>query len=397
VGLRIGIDATCWANNRGYGRYTRELVSALVSLAGEHEFVCFMDSFTVPRFGLAASNVRIEVVHQTVTPTVAMSRGGRSPLDMIRLTQAVRRAGLQAFYSPSVYGFFPLPPRLPALITVHDAIPERFPTSTFPTVRDRWLWWGKVRFALAQARLVLTVSDYAARELSAHLGVPESRIRVTLEGVSSEFRPSDSREDIRAAAERIQLPAEARWLIYVGGFDAHKHVDLLVRAHARVAKRHSERPLMLVLVGSIAGAFYQDVGSIQALIRELGTEQLVRWTDYLPDAELRHLHSGAIALALVSASEGFGLPAVEAARCGTPVVATTESPLPQVLDGGGVFVKPGDPDAIEGALEQLLSDETARQAMGRRALERASALSWTRSAQVVLDALQSVARPRAAA
>ena len=153
---------------------------------------------------------------------------------------------------------------------------------------------------------------------------------------------------------------------------------------------------MLLLVGAVADGFHQDVATIQAAIRDAGSESLVRWLGYRSDAELRHLHSGAVALALVSASEGFGLPAVEAARCGTPVVATTESPLPQILEGGGLFVTPGNAGAIEDALEVLVTDEPRRRAMGAQALVRAQALSWTRSARVTLEALQAVACPRRA-
>jgi glycosyltransferase involved in cell wall biosynthesis len=395
VALRIGIDATCWANGRGYGRFTRELVSALVPLAPEHEFVCYLDERSAAEFALIAPNLRREVVHQNVSPTLAAASGrGRSPMDMLRLSNAVRRSALDVFFSPSVYGFFPLPPGLPAVVTVHDAIPERFPALTLPTLKDRVFWWSKVRLALAQSRIVLTVSEYAAREVTTYLPVSSSRIRVTLEGVAAEYRPSDSLDEIRAAAAAAHLPANARWVIYVGGFGAHKHVDLLVRAHARVAQRHPDSPLMLLLVGAVADGFHQDVEAIQRAIRECGSDALVRWLGYRSDAELRHLHSGAVALALVSASEGFGLPAVEAARCGTPVVATTESPLPQILEGGGIFVKPGDVSAIEEALELLVTDEPQRRAMGSQALARAQALSWTRSARVALDALQSAARPR---
>jgi glycosyltransferase involved in cell wall biosynthesis len=395
VAVRIGIDATCWANSRGYGRFTRELVSAMISLAPHHEFVCFLDARSAERFALVNDNIHRVVVHQSVSPTVAAaSGGGRSPIDMLRLTNAVRRSSLHAFFSPSVYGFFPLPAGLPAVVTVHDAIPERFPSLTLPSLRDRWFWRAKVWLALAQAHLVLTVSDYAAREVAAHLRVPTSRIRVTLEGVSAEFRPSESPDQIRAAADRVGLPPGSQWFIYVGGFGAHKHVDLLVRAYGNVAKRHPELPLQLLLVGSQADVFHQDLASIQIAIQESGHQERIHWTGYLPDAELRHLYSGAIALALVSASEGFGLPAVEAARCGTPVVATAESPLPQILEGGGLFIEPGDAGAIEDALEQLVTDQPRRRAMGGRALERASTLSWLRSAQVALDAVEAVADVR---
>lgn len=398
MALRIGIDATCWANGRGYGRFTRELVSALMPMAPEHEFVCYLDERSAEVFALKSTNVRTEIVHQKISPTLAAASGsGRSPSDMLRLTSAVRRGALDVFFSPSVYGFFPLPLGLPAVVTIHDAIPERFPSLTLPTMRDRLFWWAKVRIALAQAQLVLTVSDYAASEIATHLHVPRSRLRVTLEGVADEYRPSDSVEQIRAAAKRAQLPDNARWVMYVGGFGAHKHVDLLVRALGRVARRHAERPLVLVLVGAKADGFQTDIESIEAAIRESGVDGLVRWLGYLPDAELRHLHSGALALALVSASEGFGLPAVEAACCGTPVIATTESPLPEILEGGGLFVPPGDAAAIETALEYLIADEGRRRALGDRALERARALSWHSSARVVLDALEAVARAASAA
>jgi glycosyltransferase involved in cell wall biosynthesis len=394
VALRIGIDATCWANGRGYGRYTRELVRSLVSLAPEHEFICFLDARAAERFDLDSRNVRRAVVAQNASPTLAATTGaGRSPVDMLRLTRAVGRQSLHAFLCPSVYGYFPLPPGLPAAVTIHDAIPERFPSLTLPSFKDRAFWWAKVRLALAQARIVLTVSDYAAREVVKYLRVDPSRIRVTLEAVAAEYRPSDSSDEIRGVASRLGLPGNARWVSYVGGYGAHKHVDLLVRAVAGVARRRPGCPLVLVLAGAVDDGFHSDVANVREAIRSSGAEDVVRWAGYVSDADLRHLHSGAVALALVSASEGFGLPAVEAARCGTPVIATTESPLPQLLEGGGIFVEPGDVSAIESALDRLLGDEAGRQEMGRRALERASALSWEKSASVTLEALESVARP----
>ncbi len=393
--MRIGIDATCWANERGYGRFTRELVSAMPPLVPEHELICFLDRRAAEGFALTAPNVRPVVVHQAVAPTVAASSGSRrSPVDMLRLTAAVRRAGLHAFFSPSVYGFFPLPPGLPAVVAVHDAIAERFPALTLPTRRDRLFWRMKVGLALQQASLVLTVSDYAAGEIARHLRIRPADIRVTLEGVSAAYQPSDDPAAIRAAAARAGVPAGARWLMYVGGFNPHKRIDLLVRAHAAVARRQPASPIALVLAGPTEEGFHQDLAGIRAAIEACGTTDLVRWAGYLSDEDLRQLHSGALALVLPSESEGFGLPAVEAASCGTPVVATAESPLPRLLEGGGLFVMPGDLSALERALDVISTDEDTRRAMGRRALERARTLSWPRSARVALDALEEVATAR---
>lgn len=390
--MRIGVDATCWANDRGYGRFTRELIAAMVPQASAHEFVCFLDGRSAARFDLDAPNVRRVVVPQSVAPTVAASSGSRRSVpDMLRLSRAVRRERVDVFFSPSVYGYFPLPPGLPAVITIHDAIAERFPELTLPTRRDRWSWRAKVRFALMQARIVLTVSEYAAREVATHLGVPAARLRVTLEGVSDAYRPSESADEIRDAASRAGVPAGARWFMYVGGLGPHKHVDLIVRAHAEVASHVPDAPPHLVLVGPVDDGFHADAAGIRRTVQACGTEALVHWAGFLPDEEIRHLHSGAVALVLASASEGFGLPAVEAARCGTPVIATTESPLPEVLAGGGIFIEPGDPEPIVEAMETFLHDEPTRRERGRRARERAGLLSWTRSARVALDALLDAA------
>jgi glycosyltransferase involved in cell wall biosynthesis len=394
--MRIGIDATCWANERGYGRFTRELVTAMTALSPADEFICLLDEASARRFDLHGQHIVPLLVDQAATP--ATTGRGRSPRELLRLTQAVRRARLDVFFSPTVYGYFPLPLGLPAVVTVHDAIPERFPQLTMPTWRDRAQWRVKVRLALWQSRLVLTVSDYAAREISRYLGVPPARLRVTLEGVAGIYTPSERAEDIRAAAARVGLPAGARWLMYVGGFGPHKHIDVLVRAHAAaVARLGDPSPMHLLLAGPSDDGFHQDREAIQRAIANCGTESLVHWAGYLPDAELRHLHSGAVALLLVSAAEGFGLPAVEAARCGTPVIATIESPLPELLAGGGLFVPPGDVDALTDAITQLASDEERRQSFGRRAREQARALDWSRSAHIALQALHDAAGARAKA
>lgn len=386
------MDATCWANGRGYGRFTRELVSAMVKGAPGDQFVCFLDRRADAAFRLRAANVRRVVVPQRESPTTAAGAdSARSPFDMLRLTRAVAGTRLDVFFSPTVYSYFPLPPGLRAVVTVHDAIAERFPEMTLPTRKARLFWRAKVGLALRQARLVLTVSDYAADEIRARLGVPAARIRVTSEAPAADYREPPDPAAAAAAAVRAGLPAESPWFAYVGGFNPHKHVDVLVRALARVAAGRPNPPHLL-LVGTVSDdVFHGALGAIRGAIAESGTEALVHWGGFVPDGELRHLLAGAVALVLPSASEGFGLPAVEGAACGIPVVATTESPLPQLLAGGGLFVPPADEDALVAALNRLLDDAPARLAMGRVARQRALALTWETGAQAALGAIREAA------
>ncbi len=390
--MRIGIDATCWANARGYGRFARELVRAMVAEGRSHEFVCFVDDRAARCFDLSGAAVRMVVVPQSASPTTAASAdGSRSVGDMWRMTRAVAREELDVFFSPSVYTYFPLPPSLAAVITFHDAIADRFPKLTLPSPRARLFWRVKVKMALAQSRVVLTVSEYAAAQVSRTLGVRRDRIRVAVEAAAEIYQPSESAADVMAAARHAGVPEGRRWFAYVGGFNPHKHVDAIVRSHATLVKELADPPV-LVLVGAIEDdPFFGSQQHIRDEIARCGTGDHVKWAGFVPDEELRHLLSGALALVLPSESEGFGLPAVEAAACGVPVIATTESPLPQLLDGGGIFVAPGDDATLGAAMRRLATDEPHRRQLGTAALARARALSWASSARAALDALTEAA------
>jgi len=359
----------------------------MVAQSPSDEFICFADARVADRFDIVAPNVRLVTVGLAESPTEAAAAGGyRSPGDLLRFTRAVWRERPDVFLSPSVYTYFPIPPRIPVAVAIHDAIPERFPELTLPSRRARLFWWGKVKLALAQARIVLTVSRYAAGELESVLGVEKDRIRVVMPAPSSAYWPEPESVAIAAACE-AGVPAGEPWFTYVGGFNPHKRVEALVRAHARLIASGGPRAHLL-LVGSLTeDVFHGNLEEIREAIAASGTSELVHWTGFLTDERLRCLHSGATALLLVSAAEGFGLPAVEAAACGTPAIATRESPLPEVLAGGGLFVDPGDEGAIAQAMRRLLETPGLRRSMGEEALRAARRLSWADGARVALDAL----------
>jgi glycosyltransferase involved in cell wall biosynthesis len=365
----------------------------MATVAPDDEFVCFLDDRAAGAFTLTNPNVRTVVVPQSRSPTEAAVAGSnRSPSDMLRFTRAVWRERPEAFFSPSVYTYFPLPPRQRALVAIHDAIAERFPELTLPSKRARLFWRIKVGLALRQARLVLTVSEYARRELIDVLGVPEARLRVAVEAPAGAYTPQTDPAAVQETARKVGLPGGARWFTYVGGFNPHKNVQAVVRAHASLVREVTEDVPHLLLVGSTGSdGFHSDFDDLRRVVEEMGTGALVHFPGFVADEELRNLHSGALGLLLLSESEGFGLPAIEAAACGCPVIATRESPLPMLLEGGGYFVAPGDVEAASRAMASLARDSVRRVAMGHEALRRAGALDWETAARIVVEALHEVA------
>jgi alpha-1,3-rhamnosyl/mannosyltransferase len=390
--VRIGVDATCWANNRGYGRFARELMRALVDVAPGDDFVCFGDRKAFEAFPLTAPNVERVEVRLSASPTdAAAADGHRSLRDMWTLTRAVHAAKPQVFFSPSVYTYFPLPPGQPAVVTIHDTIAERFPDMTLPSRRARLFWNLKVGLAIRQARLVLTVSDYSASEIERVLGVPRRRLRVAVEAPADAYEPGEPHE-VDAARREVGVPEGAQYFVYVGGFNPHKRLDAVIRAHASLTTRNGEPPPHLILVGRTTGdVFHGELGRLRGLIDAAGTGDRVHWPGFVPDERLRLLHTGATAVVLASESEGFGLPAIEGAACGAPVIATRESPLPSLLARGGIFIPPGDSAELARAMRTLLDSPALRRQMGAVAYTEARRLTWRASAVATLAALREAA------
>jgi glycosyltransferase involved in cell wall biosynthesis len=390
--MLIGVDGTCWANERGYGRFAREVMKAMVEAAPDDQFRVFVDDASLERFKLESANVEYIRVNTSVAAARAASAGGfRRPADILAMSLAVARNRTDVFFSPSVYTYFPLPPGTRSVVTIHDAIAERFPSLTLPSLRARTFWRMKLRMALGQASRILTVSDYAADDIARIDRIPEGRIDVATEAPADSFIPRGEGE-IREERIKLGLAEDDRWFIYVGGFNPHKNIESIIRSHAEVVNRMGSRAPHLLLVGTLRNdVFFGDLAGARAEIDRAGTSSLVHWTGFLPDRRLSALHTGAIALLIPSEAEGFGLPAVEAAACGCPAIATIESPLPGLLEGGGIFVKPRDDVALADAMYALATDDSQRSSMAKRAIERAADLTWDKCARSVLASLRAAA------
>jgi glycosyltransferase involved in cell wall biosynthesis len=376
--MHIGIDGACWANRRGYGRFLRELLEALAAVDRENRYTIFFDSGSFQDFHLAERFRPVVVETSAAVGEAASVSGHRSLSDLLRMSRAVRRERLDLFFFPSVYSYFPLLSRVPMVLGVHDTIAESNPRFAFSSKRHEMFWRWKVRLALAQARTVLTVSEYSRRSIVAGLKVAASRIRVLTEAASARFSKS------ARAGER------GEYILYAGGISPNKNLPTLVRAYARL------RPggVKLVLAGDYqSDGFKSCYGELCALTAELGVAGDVVFPGFVSDQELCDLYSGASVFVMPSFDEGFGLPAVEAMACGAPVIVAKGHALEEVVGTAGLLVDPNDEAGLAGAIGSVLADPALRAELSDRSLRRAAEFSWPKAARQLLSVFEETVSP----
>ncbi len=276
--------------------------------------------------------------------------------------------------------------RVRYFLTVYDLIPMLFPNAVAGWNGDAWL--RKIVGSLGPEDDVLAISEHTRADLLTAVPalVPE-RVHVTpLAADRAVFRPCTDETRLAAVRARYGLPADAPYVLTVATLAPHKNLPTLLRAFAELVRAERLGDLHLVLVGARgwgADSVTAEVGRLDEL------RGRVIFTGYVDDADLAPLYSGALAFAYPSLYEGFGLPPLEAMQCGTPVIASNTSSLPEVVGDAGLLVDPRDPDALAQAILDVYSDGALRADLSRRALARAQEFSWARYARETVGAYRA--------
>jgi len=387
--MRIGVDATCWHNTRGYGRHARALLRSLVRRDRNSQFTFFLDAPDNAEPFPPEADIRL-IRASAPTVVAASAKGHRSLRDMWRMSRSMSAARMDVLLFPTVYSYVPLYTRAKKVVMIHDVIAEKYPRLTLPNRSARLFWKIKTALGRWQADALVTVSDHSRRGIIEHFKLPDWRVHVVGEASDPVFRVLDNTQPT-ARLQDLGLTGTGRTVVYVGGFSPHKNLETLVDVFAQVIQRQDFADVRLVLVGEYEKeVFHSYAGAIREQVESLGIAKRVVFTGYMADDDLVVLLNRATLLALPSFLEGFGLPAVEAAACGCPVLATTASPLPALLGDGGRFVDPGDRAGWAQALEEVLDSESLRQRMRQAGLAAARRLTWDAAAEQLMNVLRKV-------
>ena len=368
--MQIGIDVTAaLTQGGGIGRYTRELVRALVALDTENDYHFFSakqpPALPVPDPIPTAANVQHQPAPLNERWLYRLWYRLRLPLPVQWVT-----GQLDLFHSPD----FVLPPvsgNIPTLLTVHDLsfihYPETFPARLVAYLNQVVPW------SVNRATHILADSQSTKDDLIDFWQVRPDKVTVLYSGVDDMFQPVTDEARLTAVSRKYNL-GRAPYLLSVGTIQPRKNYQMLIRAFQPVAARY---PHNLVIAGG-KGWLYDEM---LAEVERQGLNGRVHFIGFVEDADLPALYSGAALFALPSLYEGFGLPLLEAMACGVPALSAHVSSLPEVVGDAAVQLPPTRETAWTQAIADLLAAPAQRAQMIAAGFRQARQFSWRQSAQ----------------
>ncbi len=370
--MRIALDARdALRRESGITVFTASIIAALDDIRSGDDFLFYVDEYGGPG------------------PTVDVLGSGRPTAPVVlpgsdviwkqwRLPRALRRDRADIFHSMTSTLPFRVP--CPTVLTVCDLFHEVYPEHLPQAIQRRM--HVLYSYAARRADRIIAISASTKRDLMRYYGIDDAKIDVIYPGVDDFYRmPVDAPStDMWLEKQLIGRP----YILHVGALSATRNVAALIEAFA--AARESESDLNLVLIGQPYWGF-----DIDTLIDRWQVRDAITIIDHLHQRDLRFVYCGAAALVMPSLFEGFGLPVGEAMACGTPVIASSTTALPEAVAGAGILVDPVDIPALTAAIIDVVTDNDIAAELRAKGRQRVEKLSWRLAAQQTVAVYHSLA------
>ena len=372
--MRIAVNTRFLLSHKmeGFGWYTYEVTKRLVEQHPEVEFIFFFDRPFDQKF----------IFGKNVTPVVLRPPARHPILFYIWFENSVRRAlkkyKVDLFFSPD--GYLSLRSDVPQVNVIHDINFEHNPEDLKPTMRK---YYQKYFPKFAQkAQHILTVSEYSKQDIQKTYAVSPDKITAIWNGASDAFKPIDLKTQISV---REKYSGGNPYLLFVGALHPRKNLIRLLKAFDQIVEEHPEQPHRLLIVG--AELWSKGLGDYDISSE---TEKHVTFTGHLQLEELALVMAAADIFTFVPYFEGFGIPLVEAMRCGTPILSGDRTSLPEVAGDAALYCDPFDVDSIKSGIIRLIQNDTLRDTLRQKGLERSKLFSWDKAADAVWKVLEEV-------
>ncbi len=362
--MKVAIDARKW-RDYGIGTYVRNLVRHLARLDRDTTYFVFCNP---------SDESTLRDLAENFVPVVDDS-AGYGLREHITIPLKLRRLGADLLHSPHYVR--PLLCSIPSVVTIHDCIHLLFPEYLPSPMAWRYAHFMIGR-AVRKSALVFTVSEASRRDiLRFYPWADPDKVQVVPNAIDADLLEDPGPEESERVRERYQI--RGRFVLFVGNVKPHKNLERLIASFARLRAEPAHEDLKLLIIGEDVSRY----GSLRRTVEAAGVRQEVRFFGFVPDRTLAALYRMASVFAFPSLYEGFGLPPLEAMACGTPVVTSRISSLPEVVGDAAVLIDPYDVEDITRGLRRALQDETLRATLIEKGRVRARGFSWERSAAAV--------------
>ncbi len=385
MGLRVAIDVRR-IGDFGIGTHIRNLVHSLDRLARENHYLLVTNEPAAP--ALAALGSNFERVHFN-PPAHSLARRAAFAWFLRRLRADVYHVPLNTV---------PLAMPRPYIVTVHD-----MSSLIYPERRTRGMHLWRYERGLRRANRVIAVSEATRRDIEDVLGIPSDRIRVIYNAPDPAFRRAERPVVASAGGDsEARYPPEMEhtldryqinfpFLLYAGTIRPQKNIPRMIEAFSIVRQELENNPVYQGLKLIIIGDEISRAPEVRRAVIQSRVEHAVRFLGFVPIDTLRVFYQAASVFVFPSLYEGFGLPPLEAMACGTPVVSSALSSLPEVVGDAAVIVNPENVFDIARGVREALLDETLRSTLVERGFEQVRRFDWLRTAGAVVDAYREAA------
>ncbi|MGA1868902.1 MAG: glycosyltransferase family 4 protein [bacterium] len=357
----------------GIERYLRNLIKAFQKIDHINDYTLFTNKDNTGTFDLSDN------FKEYCTPVSARFRPMKILWEQCILPFEVKRAGIDVLLSPG--NLSPLIVSCPSVVVIHDLIPFIWP-GNFSKAE---LYSLRILLYLTakKATKIITVSKSSERQILQQFNIPAEKITVVYEACDEKFLCSPAPiENKKRIKEELGLKGD--FILYIAPTRPHKNANRMLLAFSLLKKKYRIKH-RLVITG--CAGYHHNV--LLKMIKDLGLAEEVVFIGYIPDDVLPTLYSAASVFIYPSYYEGFGLPVLEAMACGTPVVASNATSLPEVVGDAALLFDPHSTMQISESLYKVLTDEQCRLALTVKGKRRVREFSWEKSAREILKVLQA--------